>query len=73
MSLYPISLLFKSTKNGAAQVSSGLAREMLNFISFHVKNHIPFHSDPRIQPYAMILKWRGVGWSGLSHCGGGRL
>ena len=28
------------------------------------------HSSPRIQPYAMILKWRGVRWSAPSTFGG---
>ena len=39
---------------------NGVAQEMLSIIDFPVQNHVLFHSGPRIQPYAMILKWRGV-------------
>ena len=51
----------------------GLAQKMLHFNRFPVSKHVPFHSDPRIQPYAMILKWRRVRWPALWHCEGGRL
>ena len=44
---------------------NGVAQEMLSIIDFPVQNHVLFHSGPRIQPYAMILKWRGVWWSAL--------
>ena len=41
---------------------------MLNFADFPVSKRVFFHSDPRIQPYAMILKWRGVGWFAQQPC-----
>ena len=51
----------------------GLAQQMLIFITFPFSKHVPFHSGLRIQPYAMILKWRGMRWSAPRHCGGERL
>ena len=37
---------------------------------FPFSKHKLFHSGPRIQPYAMILKWRGMRWSPPSFLGG---
>ena len=48
----------------------GLAQKMLNFSTFRISKHVFLHSGPRIQPYAMILKWRGMRWSPLSFLGG---
>ena len=48
----------------------GLAQKILNFTIFPFSKHKLFHSGPRIQPYAMILKWRGMRWSPPSFLGG---
>ena len=45
---------------------SGKSIDSSEFTRIAIWIHQNGHSSPRIQPYAMILKWRGVPWCALS-------
>ena len=47
-------------------ILSGASAANVEFHHFSFSSHILFHSGPGFQPYAMILKWRGVWWSAPS-------